>query len=302
MADLLKELNANQTVPMNISTDGSNVWQTGRTVAEYAITTDGAIALAGYDPAFKGGDNERLRQAVSAAVDSQLALTYSNLLEQTFVTRKRASVEAYALFSGATSAPLPSGVTFPNTALGRQLQMVARAIQGRAGLGACRQTFFVQRDGWDHHSEVLNNQEAMLPEVSAAIGAFYAALVALGVQNNVTLFTASDFGRTLTSNGRGSDHAWGGNQLVVGGAVKGQRLYGQYPSLALNPESGPEVNPLDTGRGRFIPTTSVDQFFAELAIWLGVSRSDLPLVLPNIGNFYGTGPGGPPVGFLLEGA
>jgi len=157
----------------------------------------------------------------------------------------------------------------------------------------------VQWGGWDHHDEVVDNQEAMLAQVSAAIGAFHAALVALGVQNKVTLFTASDFGRTLTSNGRGSDHAWGGNQLVVGGGLLGKRIYGEYPSLAVNPDSGPEVNPLDTGRGRFIPTTSCDLFFAELALWLGVSKSQLPLILPNIGHFYDTMGGAPPIGMLV---
>jgi uncharacterized protein (DUF1501 family) len=118
------------------------------------------------------------------------------------------------------------------------------------------------------------------------------------VADKVTLFTASDFGRTLTSNSRGSDHAWGSNQLVVGGSVKGKRIFGQYPSLKLNPEGGTEVNALDTGRGRFIPTTSCDSFFAELALWLGVSPSNLPLVLPNIGNFYSTSASAPPVGFM----
>ena len=301
VADLLKELNANQTVPMNISLDGSNTWQTGNTVAEYAITTDGAVGLNPYETAwsFTEDPNLKFRQVVSAAVDSQLALKYTNLLQQTFVARKRAAVDAYALFAGATAAPLPGGVTFPDTPLGRQLRMVAQTIQGRAALGACRQTFFVQLGGWDHHNEVLNNQDAMLPQVSAAVGAFYNALAALGVENNVTLFSASDFGRTLTSNGRGSDHAWGGNHFVVGGAVKGRRLYGQFPSLAVNPEEGAEVNPLDAGRGRFIPTTSVDQFFAELALWLGVSRTNLPLVLPNIGNFHSLASSAPPVGFLL---
>jgi uncharacterized protein (DUF1501 family) len=299
MAEILRDLNTNQTVPMNISLDGSNVWQTGINVAEYAIRPDGAVSLTGYDPDFKSGDSERFRQAVSAAVDSQLSLTYSNLLEQTLVRRKRAAVDAYALFSSATAAPLPAAAAFPDTSLGRQLQMVARTIQGRGGLGVSRQTFFIHWGGWDHHGDVLTHQEEMLPELSAALAAFYNALAVLGVENQVTLFTASDFGRTLTSNSRGSDHAWGGNQLVLGGAVKGQRIYGQYPSLTVNPDSGPEVNPLDTGRGRFIPTTSVDQFFAELALWLGVSRTDLPLILPNIGNFYGSSASAPPIGFLL---
>jgi uncharacterized protein (DUF1501 family) len=189
-------------------------------------------------------------------------------------------------------------VTFPNTAVGRQLRQVARAMMGRTQLGAVRQTFFVNRGGWDHHSETLALQAAMLPEVDAALGAFWTQLGHLGLQNNVAIFSSSDFGRTLTSNSRGSDHAWGGNHYIVGGAVAGKKIYGTYPSLAVNLESGPEVNPLDTGRGRLIPTTSCDQFFAELALWLGVPAGSLPLILPNIGNFYSVGSSTPPLGFL----
>jgi uncharacterized protein (DUF1501 family) len=288
--DLIKDLNSNKVVPMQISLDGTNVWQTGHTVAEYAITPNGATPLTNYNL----GQN-----AMSAAVDSQLSLQYTNLLAQTFNMRKRQALDAYQAFAAASAPPLPNGISFPNTYVGNRLAMIARTIQGRADLPPVRQTFFVQWGGFDHHDDVLGNQATMLPQVSAAIGAFYNALVTLGVQNNVTLFTASDFGRTLTSNNRGSDHAWGSNQLVMGGAVNGQRIFGQYPSLALNPVSGPEANPLDTGRGRFIPTTSCDQFFAELALWLGVSGSNLPLVLPNIGNFYDIAGSAPPVGFMV---
>ncbi len=297
MADLLKDLNANQTVPMNISLDGSNVFQTGNTVAEYSITPSGAVGLTGYNADWV--QYADLQNALSSAVDSQLTQTYSNLLSQTFNARKKQALDAYQIFANATAPSLPNGVTFPSTYLGQRLQMIAKAIQGRAAVGATRQTFFINWGGWDHHSDVLDNQAAMLPQVSAAVGAFYNALVALGVENKVTLFTISDFGRTLTSNSRGSDHAWGGNQFVVGGAVAGRKIYGSYPSLTLNPESGPETNPLDTGRGRFIPTTSCDQMFAELALWLGVSKSNLPLIFPNIGNFYSTSGSAPPLGFLL---
>ena len=297
MTDLIKELNASQAVPMQISLDGGNVWQTGHTVAEYAITPDGAVALNGYNTAWE--QYQDLQNALSSAVDSQIAQQYTNILAQTFNARKQQALDAYNLFATATAAPLPAGVTFPGTYVGQRLGMIAKAIQGRAGLGACRQTFFIQWGGWDHHGDVLGGQAAMLPEVSAAIGAFQNAMAAIGVDGQVTLFTASDFGRTLTSNGRGSDHAWAGNQLVVGGAVKGRRIYGHYPSLTVNPDIGSEINPLDTGRGRLIPTTSCDEFFAELALWLGVAKSDLPLVLPNIANFYSLGSSTPPLGFLL---
>jgi uncharacterized protein (DUF1501 family) len=130
----------------------------------------------------------------------------------------------------------------------------------------------------------------MLPIVSQSIRSFHDAMVEIGEVNQVTLFTASDFGRTLTSNGAGSDHAWGGNHLVVGGAVNGRRVFGQYPSLYAG-------NSLDTDRGRLIPTTSVDAYFAEMALWFGVSPQDLSLVLPNIHHFYTPGATGP-LGFM----
>jgi len=139
----------------------------------------------------------------------------------------------------------------------------------------------------------------MLPQVDTALGAFWEQVRALGMEDEILVYSASDFGRTLTSNGRGSDHAWGSNQFVVGGAVDGKRIHGHYPSLAVNPENGTEVNPLDTGRGRLIPTTSCDAFFAEIALWLGVPRSSLPLVLPNIGHFLSLGGTEAPLGFLL---
>ena len=200
-------------------------------------------------------------------------------------------LDAYDLFSAATTPTLPPGATFPSTNIAQQLQMVAKTIAGRSALGMTRQTFFVSLGGWDHHDEVIANQAAMLPQISAAVGAFYNALTLLGVQDQVTLFTASDFGRTLTSNGRGSDHAWGGNHFVVGGGLNGKKIYGQFPSLY-------EDNPLDVGRGRLIPTTSVDEYFAELALWLGVSKASLPLVLPNIGHFYDTNSASWPIGML----
>jgi len=172
------------------------------------------------------------------------------------------------------------------------MEMIAKTIAARDMLGAQRQTFFVVFGGWDHHDEVINNQEYMLSIVSKAMKEFYDATAELGVQNDVTTFTISDFARTLTSNGNGSDHAWGGNAMVMGGGVKGGDIYGTYPDLYLD-------NNLDVGRGVIIPTTSADEYFAELALWFGVSPSDLSLVLPNIGNFYAPASSNPPIGFIL---
>ncbi len=303
MMDLIKDINPGQAVSMNISMDGSNVFQSGVTGAEYAVNPGnssepegGAVALAGYA---KGYDpNNGVTNAASAAVDGMLAQQYSHLLQDTWQRKRRTAQEAYEKYSIATSGALPGNIAFPNTSLGRQLKQVCKAIMGRNGLGAVRQTFFVNRGGWDHHSDTLLLQEGMLGEVDGAIGAFWAQLVALGIENQVTLFSGSDFGRTLTSNDRGSDHAWGGNHFVMGGSVVGKKIYGQYPSLAVNPDSGAEINPLDTGRGRLIPTTGCDPYFAELALWLGVPQSSLSLVLPNIGNFYAPNSSSPPLGFL----
>ncbi len=289
MADLLHQLNDEQRVSMNISLSGSNIWQAGNEVYDYSITDAGAVELAGYEPtyAFTWG-TEQIR---SAAIESQMSLQYSNLLQQTFANSKRNAVEGYTRFAAATVSDPPLASAFPNTYLGRNLRMVAKAIQGRDALGVKRQTFFINYGGWDHHGELLVNHESMLAQVSAAVGAFYNSLASMGVQDRVTLFSASDFGRTLNSNGRGSDHAWGGNQFVVGGGINGRRIFGQYPSLA-------EGSAQDVGSGRLIPTTSCDEYFAELAMWLGVSRSSLPLVLPNINHFFDTSGTGWPVGFL----
>ncbi len=285
-ADLLASLNQNQAISMNISISGSNVWQAGNQVVEYSITPDGSVGLEGYEGTWN------YNHVRGAAIDSQLDLEYRNLFEKTFAQKSRGAIDAHYQFMNAINAAPAITTVFPtNSNLGDSLKMVARTIAARSLLQVRRQTFFVMIGGWDHHDDVINNQQVMLADVSAALGAFNSALVEIGAQNDVTLFTASDFGRTLTSNGAGSDHAWGGNHLVMGGAVNGQRIFGQYPDLF-------EDNPLDTGRGRIIPTTSVDEYFADLALWLGVDKANLPLVLPNIQRFYDINSSAAPLGLM----
>lgn len=288
-ADILHSLNSLDTVSMNISLSGGNIWQSGQNILEYTVGPDRAEGLYGYDPT--NTDEWSLTPIRSRAIETQLSATYGHLLTQAFQDKKLDAMEAYTLFNAATDITLPTSVVWPAGYLSGLLQMVARSIAGHAALGHTRQTFFVQYGSWDHHDEVLINMDGQISALSASVTAFYRTLEALGMQDNVTLFTASDFARTLTSNGEGSDHAWGGNHTVVGGAVQGGRIYGQYPSLY-------EDNPLDVGRGRIIPTTSVDAYFAELALWLGVPKSSLPLVIPNINRFFDTGGSGTPLGFL----
>ena len=182
----------------------------------------------------------------------------AHLLEGELNRVSSRAISAEAVVSSALSG-VSVATTFPTTGIGRQLQMVARMIAARSALGQRRQMFFVQQGGYDFHDNLLTDQSARLRELGDAMAAFYQATATLGVANQVTTFTASDFGRALQHNGRGSDHGWGGHHFVMGGAVQGNRVYGQFPTVALN---GPE----DSGRGSLIPTTSVDEYAGTL-VW-----------------------------------
>lgn len=286
MADLLGGLDGSAEIAMGISLSGTNDFQAGATTREFAITSEGSTGIAGF------GDADPILVLRETAIRSMVDAQYANLLERTFAQRMADGIRNDAVFSAALAgAPALDGFFGPGP-LSRNLRMIARTIAVRQALGLRRQTFFVLVGGWDHHDEVLASQAPMLADVSTALVELDAALGFLGVRDAVTTFTISDFGRTLSSNGRGSDHGWGGNQLVMGGAVRGGDSYGTPPPLF------PE-NPLDTGRGRLIPTLSTDAYFAELALWFGVAAGDLDAVLPNIGRFGTFGPSNPPVGFLL---
>lgn len=269
MGDLLASAyNPNSQVSMAMSVAGNNMMQAGNSTIQYQLTTDGAVRVSGPIP-YSGLGVTAMRQLMT---ESRAQLLESELNR----------VSARAISSEAAVSSALSGIsvstTFPATGIGRQLQMVARMIAARSALGQRRQMFFVQQGGYDFHDNLLTDQAARLRELGDAMAAFYQATAALGVANQVTTFTASDFGRALQHNGRGSDHGWGGHHFVMGGAVQGNRVYGQFPTVALN---GPE----DSGRGALIPTTSVDEYTATLARWFGVPLSSLPQVLPNITRF-----------------
>jgi uncharacterized protein (DUF1501 family) len=283
MADVIQSGNCNPNISMNISLSGSNVWQSGQVTSHYTITENGSEGLWDY-----GGPSQ---EAIvrTEAVDSLLALQYRHLFQKVFAQRMRGAIDANVDFSNAIANLPPLTTQFSDTSLSRKFRMIAMTIAAREALCMKRQTFFVEIGGWDHHDEVILNQETMLPIVSHALSEFASALVELDVVDQVTTFTASDFGRTLSSNGRGSDHAWGGNHMVMGPAVPGGDIYGTFPDLYAG-------NSLDTGRGRLIPTTSVDQYFAQLALWFGVPSADLDLVLPNIRRFWTPGSATPPLG------
>ena len=287
IADLLEGSNPANGISMNISLSGNNVFQSGNLSTPYAISAvgDGAPALSGYNDPGERGEFTR------AAIDSLLASDQPSLFRREYADRLTRSIDAQVVFVDAlaNSGSLPT--SFSDAPFSAALRQIARVINARDALGATRQTFFVTVGGWDHHDDVIDNQAAMLPAIDAGLSEFQAAMNALGLADRVTTFTTSDFGRTLTSNGKGSDHGWGGHHIIMGGAVNGGRLYGEYPEIYPG-------NPLDVGRGIYAPTTSVDEYFAELALWFGVSGDDLRTVLPNIGSFYTPVSGGRPLGFL----
>ncbi len=162
--------------------------------------------------------------------------------------------------------------------LASQLKMVAKMIAGREALGAKRQVFFVSLGGFDTHDNLLTDHPVLMNKVGTALNSFHSTMIELGISDKVTAFTASDFGRTLTTDGDGSDHGWGSMHFVLGGAVNGKNYYGKPPATASN---GPD----DVGQGRLLPGISVDQLGATLATWFGVSNSELTTVLPNISNY-----------------
>ncbi len=271
MGDLLASTyNPGSGVSIAMSVAGNNLMQAGNSTIQYQLTTDGAVRVAALSGLYGSGTG-------ATAVRRLMSESRAHLLESELNRISNRAIATEAVVGNAISG-VAAGATFPQTGLGRQLQMVARMIAARGALGQRRQMFFVQQGGYDFHDNLLTDQGARLRELGDAMAAFYQATTALGVANQVTTFTASDFGRALQHNGRGSDHGWGGHHFVMGGAVQGNRVYGQFPTVALN---GPE----DSGRGALIPTTSVDEYTATLARWFGVSLANLPLVLPNIGRF-----------------
>jgi uncharacterized protein (DUF1501 family) len=282
MAEVMSHANQQSNISMNISLSGANVLQSGNTTVPYIADPGGVVELKNY------GQDPTLQ----LAVDDILGHHYQSIYSKTLAQANRNSIDASVLFKSALdslSIPFDPSAIVDNTQTYQRLSMVSKIMEARTALSMNRQIFFVERGGWDHHNELLDPQSGLFIELNEAIEIFWTAIQSMGLQNNVVLYTASDFGRTLTSNGSGSDHAWGGNHFIISGNgnINGGEIYGKYPDLALDNSS------TDLGRGRILPTTSVDAYMAELANWYGVPQSEMSTVIPNINNFSFSNPNSP---------
>lgn len=287
LADILYTNNANQNVSMNISLNGINTFQQGNTIREYAIEKAGTGSVA-----ISGSTNTGFYQSMKReTLDNLLDVNYQNVLKTAYNNSISDSNNNSIEFGAAIAAGTPITTQFGDDGFSQRLNMIAKTIAAKDILGVSNQTFFVQLSGFDTHDNFLVEHGALMTELDNGLKAFSDAMIELGVNNDVTTFTISDFARKLISNGNGSDHGWGGHAMVMGGAVNGQHIYGNYPDLYVG-------NPMDTGNGRIIPSTSCDEYFAELALWFGASSSDLNQILPNINNFWTPTTGGSPIGFM----
>ncbi len=265
----------NDSVFTCISVTGNAVYLAGDSAVQYQVSTGGAVAISSVKSGSLYGSS-----SCGAALRTLVQQASGQLLESEYatVTSRSISSETRVAQALAGSSALTTVFNTTGNSLASQLQMVARLISARASLGVKRQVFMVSLGGFDLHDDLAAKHPALLANVSDAMNSFYKATEEMGVQNSVTTFTASDFGRTLSSNGDGADHGWGSHHFVMGGAVNGKNFYGQAPAIAVGGTG-------DVGQGRLLPTTSVDQFAATMARWFGVADSDLGLVVPNIGNY-----------------
>jgi uncharacterized protein (DUF1501 family) len=274
-----------------MSVSGNTVLLAGDTALQYQISTSGAIKIRPATDASVYGSS-----SVRSTIDALVREARTHKLENEYNSVVSRALTAEASVTNALTLAPPTTV-FGTDGLSSQLKMVARLIKGRSSLGARRQVFFVSMGGFDLHDNLVAQQATVMDRLSSALTSFYNATDEMGVANQVTTFTASDFGRTLASNGDGSDHGWGSHHFVVGGAVNGKQFYGVAPPVSVSDTKDgggnylPE-NAWHVGQGRLLPRTSTDQYAATLAKWFGVTDAEMPGVLPKIVNF-GTAAGRP---------
>lgn len=273
-ADAALESGANTNEDFTTITSlGNEIFLTGERAKPYQIGLNGAFEIGLLDDLSDFGINDTLERHYKAT-----SYTGDHLIQRDIANVARDSVELNGLFNDSLRNLVRTSVSFPNTNIGKQLSAIADTIAIRGNLSMSRQVFFAAQGGYDTHSNQARDLPGLLESLDEAIVAFYAAMNEMGLSKSVTLFTASDFGRTLAVNGDGTDHGWGGHHFVVGDAVQGKTIYGDTPT----PSFGHE---LDSGNGRLIPTTSVEQFAEPLGEWFGLNQSELDVALPNRRNF-----------------
>jgi uncharacterized protein (DUF1501 family) len=272
MGDLLQASNTNSTFTC-VNVAGNAVYLSGKNAVQYQVSSSGSVPLAGIKSPLFGSS------AATAALRTLITEPRTHVLENELNRVSKRSIDANEVLTASLATTAPLATVFPTSnSLADQLKLVARMIAAAPTMGNKRQVFFVSLGGFDNHDAMATAHPVLMGRLGAAMAAFHAATAELGVANQVTSFTASDFGRTMGGNANGSDHGWGSMHFVMGGAVNGGRFYGTAPIVANN---GPD----DVGQGRLLPTTSVEQMAATLGGWLGVADSELLTLLPNLGNY-----------------
>lgn len=279
MGDLAQTSNTNSMFTA-INAAGNAVFLSGDRVAPFEMTTNGAVEIHGLDGWIYGS------RACGQALRQLVTQHSTHVFETDYAQAMARSIEYGQFINSALESVNLSTDFGSGNHLADQLKLVARMIGARGQLGVTRQVFMVQMGGFDNHDGLNGTHENLLASLDAALDAFYRATEELGIANGVTTFTASDFGRTLSSNGDGSDHGWGSHHFILGGAVNGGRFYGTAPHVSVDSDD-------QVGQGRLLPSTSVDEYSATLAKWFGVSASEMPAVAPNIGRFAS-----PDLGFM----
>mgnify|MGYP001002750399 CR=1 FL=1 len=263
-----------------MSLSGNAVWLAGQSTLQYQVGPNGGIPIAGLTGSQFGS------ASAASVLRSIVTADRAHLLERELNRVTARSIDAQAALNAAMlpatsveAVPVVPGTTQANP-LAAQLQTVARVIGGRGALGAKRQVFFVSIGGFDTHDAQRVNQGNLMTRIGQALEYFDRLLAspAINALNEVTLFTASEFGRTLTSNGDGTDHGWGAHHIVAGGAVQGGDIVGTFPQIGVNTND-------DVGQGRLLPKLSVDQYAGTLAKWFGLSDGQIATIFPNIVNW-----------------
>ncbi|MCR5866796.1 DUF1501 domain-containing protein [Aquincola sp. J276] len=280
-------MSANQSPAFtSVSTAGNAVFLSGRTVSQYEVGADGPVAVrgAGAQSIFYSSSAPAvLRRSMQLEGNTPYQAEYAKVMRRSVESAAQlraamANVSVPALPSAGIAVNAGTSISLSSDRLARQLRTVAQMVGASSMLGMRRQVFMVSIGGFDTHADQMRDQPVLMARVAHAVDYFLTSLSMMGMLNNVTLFTASDFGRTLTTNGSGSDHGWGSHHFVAGGAVNGGDIYGSFPTTALRTD-------LDTGSGRLLPTTAVAQYAGTLGKWMGLGNSDLLDVFPLLSRF-----------------